>query len=185
MQGHDRLARTGATLNYQQSLQWRTDDLVLFALDGGDDVAESTCSGCFERGDKRSVALNVSARCLFVEPAEVAEELVVDIEQGTAAGRKMAAAVEAERVGSCRPIERLGSGSSPVDDYGVLSTVPHTDATDVQRIAKLFVVVDAAKDQRRITDVELVETIDDVLGEGLALEPGLVRTTCADLEVAR
>ena len=185
MQGHNGLAGARASLNNEEALQWRTDDLVLLALDGGNNVAKTASARCFERSDERAMALNVSGGCLFVEPAEIAKELVVDVEQRATAGSKVSATVEPERVGTCRPIERLGSGSPPVDNNGVLGSVPHANTANVKRIAKLFVVVDAPKDQRRITDVELVETIYDVLGEGLALEPGLVRTTCADFEVAR
>ncbi len=44
-------------------------------------------------------------------------------------------------------------------------------------------MVDTAKHQRRITDVQLRQSIDNVLGERVAFKPCLVGATRADLQI--
>ena len=46
-------------------------------------------------------------------------------------------------------------------------------------------MIDAAKHQRTIANVELCQAIDDVLGEGLSLKARLVRASGADFEIRR
>ena len=52
MQGHDGLAGAGTALHDEHAGLRRADDLVLLALDGGDDVAELAGATAFERGEQ-------------------------------------------------------------------------------------------------------------------------------------
>ena len=56
VQRHDGLAGARAALHHEHAGQRGPDDLVLLALDGGDDVAEAAGAGRLERGDERAVA---------------------------------------------------------------------------------------------------------------------------------
>lgn len=98
----------------------------------------------------------------------------------------MATPFESQWVRAGRSIERLGGRGTPIDHDRFLGTIPHAYATDVERIAKARgIVIDAAKHQRTVTDVELCQAIDDVLGEGLSLKARLVRASGADFEIRR
>ena len=62
MQRDDGLARAGPALHDEHAGQLGADDLVLLALDGGDDVGEAAGAGGLEGGDERAVAGDAAAR---------------------------------------------------------------------------------------------------------------------------
>ena len=185
VQRHDRLAGPRATLHDQHARLWRTDDLVLFALNRRHDVAQPACAGGLECGDQRAVALDAAVCGLCIEAIEVAEELVVDVEELSTASGEVASSLESERVGAGCPVEGFGGACSPVDDHRVLRSIPYAHASDVERVAVSVVVVDASEHQRCVADVELGEPVDDVLRERLSLEARLVGAAGTDLEVLR
>ena len=98
---HDRLARPGSALDHEDARQRGADDLVLFALDGRDDVAEATRAGLLHGGGKRHLAFE--HRPVEILASAVAEELVLDAEQCSASGREVAR--RAKPMGS-RPVAR-------------------------------------------------------------------------------
>ena len=154
MQRHDGLAGAGAALDHQHAGQRRPDDLVLLALDGGDDVAHAPGAGRLERGDERAVALEAGA--LAQVEGVLAEQLVLDAEQLAAAGGEVAAAGQAHGLAAGGPVERLGHRRPPVDDHRLLVLVRHRQAADVEGLAaRLGLAVDPAEQQRGVAEVEL------------------------------
>src|SRR3989442_794619 len=91
VQGDHRLAGAGTALHNEHARQLGPDDLVLLALDRGDDVAEATGAVRLERGEQRALALE-RERAVARETAHpvgigaetlrsLTEELVLDAEQ--------------------------------------------------------------------------------------------------------
>lgn len=178
MQCHHGLAGTRASLYDNHALQRGADDLVLFALDSCGNVSEAPRTRRLKCVDQRSVPLNSAGLSLLVETVEVAEEFVLDTQEFSPSRCKVTPSLETERVGTRRPVERLGGGRTPIDHNRFLGAVPHPDTTNVERVTKAIgCVVDATKDQRGIADVELRQTVDNVLGEHLSLEARLIGTT--------
>ena len=62
VQGDDRLAGAGAALHDEDAGQLGADDLVLLALDGGDDVGEAAGAAGLEGGDEGAVAGDAPVR---------------------------------------------------------------------------------------------------------------------------
>ena len=154
MQRHHGLAGARAALHHQHAGQRGPDDLVLLALDGGDDVADAPGAGRLERGDERAVALEAGA--LAQVQRVLAEELVLDAEQLAAPGGEVAAADEAHGLAAGGPVERLGHRGPPVDHDRLLLVVRHRQAADVEGLAALVLVaVDATEQQRGVAEVEL------------------------------
>ena len=60
MERHDGLACAGTTLDQQHAGHRCPDDLVLFALDGGDDVTEPAGTRRLDRGDQRALTLDLA-----------------------------------------------------------------------------------------------------------------------------
>ena len=94
----------------------------------------------------------------------------------------MTTALQTKRIGSGRPVERLGRRCPPIDDDRVLGSIPHADPADIERVVVLATVIDATKDQRGIANVELLQSIDDVLGERLSLKSRLIGAARANFE---
>ena len=171
---HDRLAGARPTLNDEQTGERRTDDFILFALNRGDDVSQAAGASGLERADQRSPTLDLLARCRFlVESGEVTEELVVDIDEPAAPGREMAAPIQAHRVDPGGSVEGLGGRCSPIDHNRILFSIPDANPADVQRVAEGLVVIDTPEHQRRITDIELSQSVGDVLVDDFAFVAGL------------
>jgi hypothetical protein len=102
VEGDDRLARARAALDHEHAGQVGPDDLVLLALDGGDDVGEATGAHLLEGGDQAALPADLAAVVDHVELAaqqagRLAEQLVLDAEQLAAAGGEVAAAHQAHR----------------------------------------------------------------------------------------
>ena len=122
---------------------------------------------------------------LFVESAQVTKEFVVDIEQGAPASSEVSTPLEAERISTSSAIERLGSGSAPVNDDCVLLAVPYADTANVKRVVVFTVMIDATKNERSIANVELLESVENVLRKGISLESCLVCAAFSDLQIFR
>ena len=198
VQRHDGLAGAGAALHDEHAGQRGPDDLVLLALDGGDDVAQPAGAGGLERRDQRAVAADAVVGARPAEPeGPLAEELVLDVQQGAAPGGEVAAAGQAHRLPPGGPVEGLGHRRPPVDDHRLLVLVGHRDAPDVVRLADgrrwprsawaplplaARLLVDAPEAERGVTEVELGEAVQDRVPDHVALEPGLLRAAPADLD---
>ncbi len=188
VQGHDGLAGAGSTLHHQHPGLRRTDDLVLLALDGGDDVAEGARAAAFERGQQRRVAaqlvltdgIGAAIESLVVADPEVplAEQLVFDAEQLLALDGEMPAPGDAHRIATGGAVERFGDGCPPVDHDGLAVFVGHRQPADVEAlepVGRLRVPVDPPEDQRGIAEVEVGQPLHQRLVERVALEAGLER----------
>ncbi|MEZ5207105.1 MAG: hypothetical protein R2690_09045 [Acidimicrobiales bacterium] len=84
MQRHDGLARPRTALHHEHAGQLGADDLVLFALDGGDDVTELAGAGRLERRDQCAMPLEGGTAVVVVDAEGrqgIAEELVFDAQQ--------------------------------------------------------------------------------------------------------
>ena len=100
MQRDDRLARARPALHDDDPGQLGADDLVLFHLDGGDDVGELPRARLLQRRDQRAVALDLA---LVERLGRRAEQLVVDAEQHAAAAGEVAAPAQAHRIAARSP----------------------------------------------------------------------------------
>ena len=108
----------------------------------------------------------------------LAEQLVLQAEDGAALDGEVAAAEEAHRLPSSGAVERLGHGRSPVDDDRFRVLIGDRQPTDVEALRAtrlLGPAVDPTEHQCGITEVEFVETLDERLVEGVALESSLHR----------
>ena len=95
----------------------------------------------------------------------------------------MAAAHEAHRRPTGRPVEGLGDRRPPVDDDGLLLVVGHREAADVEGVAALAgAAVDAAEHERGVAQIEVREALDDVLVDHVPLPAGLLGAAPADLD---
>ena len=181
VQRNDRLAGAGAALHEQHARHRGTDDLVLLALDGGDDVAESTGAARFDGRDQRSLASHFAfARRI----GQFAEEFVVDTEQGAAAGGEVTPALDTHRFATGGPVEGFGHGSSPVDDDGILLSVPDAHPADVELLTRSL-GVDPTEHQRTIAEVELRQPLNCGLDDGLPLVTVLFGATSLRLVARR
>ena len=135
-----------------------------------------------EGGDQRAVAGDArpvrSPSPLPLPRARggVAEQLVLDAEEGAAAGGEVAAAGQAHRLAAGGPVEGLGDGRPPVDDDRLPVLVGDRDPPDVEgvgrrrrvaspgrsrrwRSARGVVEVDAAEHEGGVAEVELPEPV--------------------------
>ncbi|MBS1265307.1 MAG: hypothetical protein MAG471_01149 [Acidimicrobiaceae bacterium] len=182
VESHDRLAGSGATLDGKHTGQRRSDYLVLFGLDRSDDVSESTCPGRFEGCDQGPLAAKSTA-VTGAEPLKVTEELVLEADDRAAPAHEVTAPAQAHRNRTGCPVEGLGDGSTPVDNDRFLVVVPDTYTSDVEAaLADLGFLVDPAKDEGRVAEVQLLQTERHGTPDGLALEPGLVCAAATDLD---
>ena len=193
MQGDDRLAGSGATLHDEHTSLWRADDLVLLALDRGDDVAERAGSAALERSDQGAVAAQPGGRAVGVgEPLVVAEaemalaeQLVLDAEQVAALDGEVTAAGEAHRLAPRGAVERFGDRRPPVDHDRFGIRVGDSEPADVEALQLTTldhhpVVVDGmpidpTEHECGIAEIEVGQTLDQGLVERIPLETGLKR----------
>jgi hypothetical protein len=110
VQRHHRLAGAGAALDDEHPGQRGPDDLVLLALDGGDDVAEAPGAGLSSaamsapRARRRELAAPVRPRRAEGSAARLAEQLVLDAEQVRPRVAKWRRRTEPQR--GCGPVAR-------------------------------------------------------------------------------
>ena len=187
MQRHHGLAGAGASLHHHDARHLRADHPVLLALDGGHDVAETTSASRLQRGDQcararpsvEAAIAGMAAGAVEVPVGQVeadggllAEELVLDPQQGAAPGCEVPPALQAERLAAGGPVEGLGHRCPPVHQDRVVIGVPQTDPSDVEPLTRSR-RVDAAEHQRPVPDVELGQPGEGGFQHGLALESGL------------
>jgi hypothetical protein len=188
VQRHDRLARAGAALDHEHAGQLGADDLVLLALDGGDDVGQAAGAGLLQRRDEGAGAAHgravvVDDQLAAEHARRLAEQLVLDAEELAAPRGEVPAADEAHGRAAGGPVERLGDRGAPVDDQRLLRLVGHGDAADVERLTALGTrLVDAAEHQAGVADVEVVEARGDVALDHLAFPSGLLGSALANLD---
>ena len=154
----------------------------MFALDRRHDVAEPAGASGFERSNQRSMALDLALLSLDVEVGEITEEFIFDIEEGLATGGEVSTSFKAKRVGAGRPVEGFRGRSPPIHNHWILAPVPHSNTADIERVVVFATVIDTSKNQRRIANVELLQAIDDVLGERFSFKAGLIGATSTHLE---
>src|SRR5690606_10625659 len=90
VEGDDRLAGAGAALHHEDARQLGADDLVLLRLDRADDVAELAGASGLEGGDERPVAGDGGTLAVDRGHRGLAEELVLDAEEGATPGGEVA-----------------------------------------------------------------------------------------------
>ena len=207
MQRHHRLSGAGATLYHENPGLWRSDDLVLFGLNGGNDVTQLSGATALDRRHERAVSaqstgVHESARTvpthvetpgqtLVVSDAEVslAEQFVLDPEQGGTLDHEVSAAGQTHGLAAGGTVEGFGDRCSPVDNDRVAVLVGHRQTADVEALGRRRVLarsvgfrtvgfrldqsVDAAEHQCRVAQVEVGEATDQLLVDGVALEPVL------------
>ncbi|SLH76281.1 Uncharacterised protein [Mycobacteroides abscessus subsp. abscessus] len=154
MQGDDGLAGAGTAFDDQDAGVVEADDLVLFGLDGGDDVAHTRAARGVHRGEQGRVGALVAARA--------AEDLVGEGDDLPAPGVELAAAAHVLRVGGGGDVEGAGGGGSPVEQQGfeLVVLVVEADAADV--VAFAGDGVQAAEAQAVVGHAEAL----DLPGEG-------------------
>ena len=121
-----------------------------------------------------ALALDRPVEPVVVADTEVAlaEQLVLQPQQGAALHGEVPAAGEAHRLAAGGPVERLGDGCPPVDDDRFALLVGDRQAADVERLEPVGCLghpVDAAEDQRCVAEVELGQPVDHGLVEHIAL----------------
>ena len=191
MQRDDRLSRSRSTLHDEHTRMWGTNDLVLFGLDRRHDVAELAGATTTESGEQRAVSTNAlttdDARQSFVvSDAEVtlAEQLVLDAEQRASFDGEVSSAHEPHRLATSGTIERLGNRGSPVDDHRFPIEVGDGKSPDVEALESRIPfgrAVDPAEHEGRVPEVELGQSGEQLLVEGIALVAGLEGATHAGL----
>ena len=163
MQRHDGLAGAGAALDDEHAVLRRADDLVLLALDGGDDVAERAGAATLERREQRRVAhaappgpvvAGRAVEALVVAETEVAvaEQFVLEAEQRCGPRPRSGVGGRAPSAAAGRAVEGLGDRRPPVDHHGLAVLVGDGETADVEaldRVGRLGRPVDAAEHQRR------------------------------------
>ena len=108
----------------------------------------------------------------------LAEQLVLDAEDAAPLDGEVAATQQAHRLPAGGAVERLGDRRPPVDDDRLRVLVGDGQPADVEALhaARLLgAAIDATEHQRRFAEIELVESLDEGLVEGVALEAGLHR----------
>src|SRR5687767_14738885 len=107
MEGDRGLASTRASLDDHRSTQRRTDDAVLFRLDGRDDVAHAAGARAPEGIEQRGLTNQHEFARVAGTERRFSEHLVVETKDLAAAGQKVPASAQTERIGGGRSIKGL------------------------------------------------------------------------------
>ena len=188
VQRHDGLAGARTPLHDEHAGQVGPDDLVLLALDRGDDVGEAPGADLLERGDQGALAPDLPAvvddrQLAAEEPGGLAEQLVLDGQQLAAPGGEVAAADQAHRRAPGGPVEGLGHRGPPVDHQRLPLLVGHGQAPDVEAVAPLALgAVDPPEHEAGVAELEGGQPVGDVALDHLPLPPGLLRAALAHLD---
>ena len=154
VEGHRRLARARAALDHQHPGQRGPDDLVLLALDGGDDVGHPARPGPVEGGQQGGRAADgqvaqdqlarravAAVRTRRTPPASAsvrpsapdrAEALVLQADHPAALEGQVAPEHQALGVAAGGPVERLGDRGPPVDHQGIVVGAVDGQPADVE-----------------------------------------------------
>ena len=209
VQRHSGLAGPRAALHDQDTRQGRADDLVLFPLDGRDDVAHVPGARLAEGREQRAGAAEqnpVAEEALAsgggvrygrqrsgpVAVFRVDEVLVLQPEDRPAAHGQVPAPRQALGVEPGGTVERLGHRGAPIDDERFMVGARHRQPPDVERLTERTVgrrtvpglgqAVDAAEIERLVADVELVEPSQARPHDDVALGAGLERAAPAEVQ---
>lgn len=203
VKGDHRLAGTRTSLHDQDTGLWRADDLVLFGLNGGDDVAQLPRSAALDRGHERAVTAQAArmheAALGAVEPfvmadseMTLAKEFVLDAKKRRTVDHEVAASGQPHRLTARRSVEGLGDWGPPIDDDRIAVLVGHRQSSDVEAldavgsIGRSFsrsvdLTIDASEDQGGVAEIEIGQTSDQLLVDGVPLEAVLERSTHSGL----
>ena len=210
---HCRLTGARTTLNHQHAGQRGADDLVLLALDGGNDVGHPTRAGPVESSEqgRRSpngqiahdeltagVAVTITVR--EVIPVAVgrgtrhSEALVLQPHHPAAVEGQVTAKDQALRVAAGGPVERFGNRGTPVHHQRVVACTVDGQSSDVERLGvgpvrRIAVVafvqtVDPTEGQGLVTDVQLLESGHRRSDDDIPLRPGLESPAPAQVQHA-
>ncbi len=186
MQGDGGLAGSGTTLHQEDAGQRVTDDLVLLALDGGDDVAHASGARATQGRQQRprppqgETALEETlvggGALVAVGQLEfaglVGEVLVLHPQHLAHADRHVAPSRQTQRLHPGGAVEGLGDRRAPVDHEGVEFGVGDRQASDVVGVAGsvgLVEVVDATEEEGLVADGQLVESVQGRAHDHVAL----------------
>ena len=162
------------------------DDLVLLALNGGNDVAHATRTRPLHCGEQRAGTGQLQ---LLAGLAAAGKEFILDRQHPGTLGREVSTATQTHRMAARRPIERFGDRRPPVDDERLLVGAGDGQTPDVEGLAvgrqgsvalDLVAVadrVDTAEAERIASQVELLETVQARVDDHLPLDDGLGRAT--------
>jgi hypothetical protein len=161
------LAGSRASLNDQRASELGADDLVLLSLDRRDDVVHAAGPSPGERGEERSVAVELP-RPSAVERVEI-EHLVFDRDERPSLDDQVTAADHTSgRAGGCA-VEQRGHRRSPIDQQRILLLASEADTADVE--PRSVVEVESTETEWQVADSERVEATFELAGEDVALGP--------------
>ena len=117
MEGDGGLTRTGSALHHDDAAVLVADDLVLLALDRGDDVGHMAGSRPVESLEQRALTGNV--RRVELLRARTRGQLgievfVIDVDDLAAVGPDMTSPLDALRAGCRREVERTREVRTPI-----------------------------------------------------------------------
>jgi hypothetical protein len=169
VQGHGSLAGARPALDDQHAGKVGSDDAVLLGLDGGHDVLHPAGAAGREGGQQGRLA--GEALALGLAQRLGVEHVVLDPQDGAAAGAQVPAADHAGRGGPGGPVERLGRGGAPVDQQRFPVVVEQSKAADVQVAA--VGAVEPPEAQAVLGRVQLGQAAAVPGHEGVPVDPGL------------
>lgn len=171
VQRHRRLAGARAALDHQHTGQRRADDLVLFDLDGLDDVPHAAGAPGVQRGQQRRLA----GQFLVAGGGGGGdvEHLVVEAGHLPLPGAQVPPPAYALRVGGGGEVERARGRGAPVDQQRVevAVTVEDADAADV--VAGAVLAVEATEAEPFLHGGELLDLFGVHAHGTVALRLGL------------
>ncbi len=135
------LAGTRPTLHGEELVEGGADDLVLFSLDGGDDVEHLAGACPFQLGQESITATQPGSASGVL----AAEEVVGHGHHRAAINHDLATTGEPERVLGAGPVEGHGHGGPPVHDDRIGSGVLHVATTDMP--GGPLLIVDPSKEE--------------------------------------
>ena len=142
MQPDGGLPGPGPALHGEELVQGGPDDLVLFGLNGGDDVEHLARASPLELGQQGVAAAQPGGGGLVTDTAE---EVVGHRQDGAAIDHDLAASGKPQGVLGAGSIEGDSHRGSPVDHHGIRARVLHVATADAPARALLF--VDAPEQQ--------------------------------------
>ncbi|MHA7984480.1 hypothetical protein ACX9R5_01625 [Rathayibacter sp. CAU 1779] len=141
MQGNDRLARSRAAIDHNDSAIRRPDYVVLLPLQSRGGLAHPSRPGLTQRKDERAVTDDVLDRC-----CGSIQDLVAHIDDGAIVHAQVATAAQPQRRNHGGRVERPGGLRPPVHEQGLSGIRPQPDPTDMERFAMPH-AVDASETQ--------------------------------------
>jgi hypothetical protein len=173
------LAGARAARDHEDAGDLGPDGLVLFGLDGCDDVAHSAGAVAFERGEQRAFARDLEAG---IGDRALVEDFVVKAgDLAALLGDDVPAAHHCHRCDRGGAVEGFGDRRAPVDHERCVRFVLDREAPDVP--ARRVFHVEPTEHEGRVGDVEVGQAPLGHIPGDVPLEPGLVRPARADVRV--